>query len=106
MRIVRQSDIVARLGGDEFGVILPNCGMHRAAVLAERIRAGIEALQLEKDGRLFGVTASIGMTAVSSSDAGTREVLARADEGTYAAKAQGRNQVIVMPLPSSSAPEQ
>ena len=106
MRIVRQSDTVARLGGDEFGVILPNCGMHRAAVLAERIRAGIEALQLEKDGRLFGVTASIGMTAVSSSDAGTREVVARADEGTYAAKAQGRNQVIVMPLPSSSAPEQ
>jgi diguanylate cyclase len=94
---VRQSDTVARLGGDEFGIILPTCGMARAEDLAEKIRSGIEALRLEKDGRYFGVTASIGLTALASSDSGIREALARADEGTYAAKAQGRNRVIVMP---------
>jgi diguanylate cyclase len=94
---VRHSDTVARLGGDEFGIILPTCGMARAEDLAEKIRSGIEALRLEKDGRYFGVTASIGLTALSRSDSGIREALARADEGTYAAKAQGRNQVIIMP---------
>ncbi|TGN39342.1 diguanylate cyclase domain-containing protein [Marinobacter confluentis] len=94
---VRQSDTVARLGGDEFGIILPTCGLERAQTLAEQIRAGIEALRLQKDGRDFGVTASIGLTMLNGSDSGVREVLARADEGTYAAKAQGRNQVIVMP---------
>lgn len=97
---VRQSDTVARLGGDEFGIILPSCGMDRAERLAEKIRAGIEQLTLQKDSRSFGVTASIGMTALSSFDAGVREVIARADEGTYAAKAQGRNQVIVVPAPT------
>lgn len=96
---VRQSDIVARLGGDEFGIILPTCGLDRAEALAEQIRGAIEALNLEKDGRYYGVTASIGITALSSSDSGIREVLGRADEGAYAAKAQGRNRVIVMPPP-------
>ncbi len=97
VKTVRQSDTVARLGGDEFGIILPTCGMDRAEVLAEKIRASVEALRLVKDGRDYGVTASIGMTALTSSDSGIRQVLARADEGAYAAKAQGRNQVIVMP---------
>ncbi|MDI9243638.1 diguanylate cyclase [Marinobacter sp. CHS3-4] len=99
MDTVRQSDTVARLGGDEFGVILPACGMARAEVLAEQIRRGVEGLRVEQDGRTFGVTASIGVTAMSSYDSGPREILARADEGTYAAKAQGRNQVVVVPLP-------
>jgi diguanylate cyclase (GGDEF)-like protein/PAS domain S-box-containing protein len=97
---VRQSDTVARLGGDEFGIILPTCGMERAQALAENLRSAIEALKLEKDGRQFGVTASIGITALTAADSGIREVLARADEGAYAAKARGRNQVVVMPLSS------
>ncbi|WP_148861195.1 sensor domain-containing diguanylate cyclase [Marinobacter fonticola] len=92
---VRQSDMVARLGGDEFGVILPGCGLERAAAIAESLRSGIEALVLEQDGRHFSVTASIGMTGILASDASVKAVLARADEGAYAAKSRGRNQVVV-----------
>ena len=99
VQTVRQSDTVARLGGDEFGVILPACGMDRAETLAEKVRAGIEALRLEHEGRSFGVTASIGLTALTRADAGPREAVARADEGTYADKAEGRNRVVVMPSP-------
>lgn len=101
---VRQSDTVARLGGDEFGIILPACGIDRAAQLAETIRSGIESLRIERDGRSFGVTASIGLTEMCEADSGPREVVARADEGTYAAKAQGRNQVITVPLPPRQPP--
>ncbi|MGO1462264.1 MAG: sensor domain-containing diguanylate cyclase [Marinobacter sp.] len=96
---VRQSDTVARLGGDEFGVILPACGMERATTLAERIRAGVEALELEQDGRMFGVTASIGMTELIPTDHEPKEVVARADEGTYTAKSKGRNRVVITPAP-------
>lgn len=96
---VRQSDTVARLGGDEFGIILPACGLNRAEVLAEKIRAGVQALRIERDGRSFGVTTSIGLTGLSPGDSGPREVVARADEGCYIAKAQGRNKVIVVPVP-------
>lgn len=96
---VRQSDTVARLGGDEFGIILPACGLERAAELAETIRRGVEAIRIEQDGKSFGVTASIGLTEMSEADSGPREVMARADEGAYAAKAHGRNQVVTVPLP-------
>ena len=96
---VRQSDTVARLGGDEFGIILPVCGMARAEALAERIRANVEALRIEHDGRSFGVTTSIGLTELTTEDSGPREVMARADEGCYIAKSRGRNQVVVVPLP-------
>jgi len=94
---VRQSDTVARLGGDEFGIILPMCGLERAEALAERIRSRVEALRIEQDGRSFGVTASIGLTELVPGDSGPREVMARADEGTYLAKSRGRNAVVVLP---------
>ena len=96
---VRQSDTVARLGGDEFGIILPACGIERAETLSERIRAGVESLELEQDGRMFGVTASIGITELIAGDREPKDVVARADEGTYVAKSKGRNRVVVMPAP-------
>ena len=96
---VRQADTVARLGGDEFGIILPACGLERAQVLAERIRARVQELRIEQDGRSFGVTASIGLTELSPRDSGPREAVARADEGSYIAKSRGRNAVVVVPAP-------
>nr|WP_323128551.1 GGDEF domain-containing protein [Marinobacter salsuginis] len=90
---------MARLGGDEFGIILPACGMARAQALAERIRADVEALRIEHDGRSFGVTTSIGLTELTPEDSGPREVMARADEGSYIAKSRGRNTVVVVPSP-------
>ena len=106
---VRKSDMVARFGGDEFGIILPACGLERAQALAEHIRTGVENLRIEKDGRSFGVTASIGLTDMSVMDSGPREVMARADEGSYIAKSRGRNLVVVVPappdVPEPEAPE-
>ncbi|GGE64742.1 hypothetical protein GCM10011533_16370 [Streptosporangium jomthongense] len=96
---VRQTDTVARLGGDEFGIILPACGLTRAKTLAERIRAGVEALEIEQEGRTFGVTASIGMTELLAADREPKDVIARADEAAYVAKFRGRNRVVVMPAP-------
>nr|WP_091999200.1 diguanylate cyclase [Marinobacter pelagius] len=99
---VRHSDTVARLGGDEFGVILPSCGLGPAELLAEKIRAGVEALRIAHEGRSFGVTASIGLTELTATNSGPREVLARADEGCYVAKSRGRNAVVVVPVPPAS----
>jgi len=96
---VRQSDTVARLGGDEFAILLPACGMARAETLAESIRAKVQALKIEHDGRQFGVTVCIGLTPVSAHDNGPKEVMSRADEGCYIAKSRGRNCVVSIPLP-------
>lgn len=97
---VRQSDTVARMGGDEFAILLPGCGMARAEALAETLRSQVQALRLEHGGRLFGVTACIGLTPVSPTDDGPKAVMARADEGCYIAKSRGRNAVVPMPAPT------
>lgn len=102
---VRQSDFAARLGGDEFGIILPACGLARAEELAERIRVSVESLRIDNEkGESYGVTASIGLTELSAGDTGPREALARADEGCYAAKAQGRNSVVTVPALLAEVP--
>lgn len=48
---------------------------------------------------MFGVTASIGITELIAGDREPKDVVARADEGTYVAKSKGRNRVVVMPAP-------
>src|SRR5574341_582067 len=52
----RGADLAARLGGEEFAMLLPETDLDGAAALAERLRAGCEALRLDvPGGALTGV---------------------------------------------------
>jgi diguanylate cyclase (GGDEF)-like protein len=91
----RETDVLARLGGDEFAIVLPNCGIEEARMVAEAIASAIrEHSQTEEDGPW--VTASIGI-AVFGLDRriGFESVLAEADAAMYAAKDAGRDGVMV-----------
>ncbi len=92
---VRKSDTVARLGGDEFAVLLSNCPVAQAEVIAENLRSAVVAYQLPWEGHVFGVGASIGLVPVDASYATAADVLRAADAACYAAKRQGRNCVAV-----------
>lgn len=91
--IRRPADLAARYGGEEFQVVLPETEQHGAAMLAERIRARVEALAPFADDA-HSVTVSIGIGVYTP---GTQQDLSRllgaADEALYRAKANGRNQV-------------
>lgn len=91
----RESDVVARYGGEEFAIIAPNTKLPGAAILAERVRAAVEALAVkngEKD--TLSVTISLGV-ATTLEGVGSHEELVRlADESLYKAKAAGRNCII------------
>jgi diguanylate cyclase (GGDEF)-like protein len=91
---VRESDFVGRYGGEEFVALLPDTSREGAAQLAEKLRTGIEALEIpDLDRRL---SASFGV-AVLPGDAMTGEQLLRAaDRALYAAKNAGRNRVEVV----------
>jgi diguanylate cyclase (GGDEF)-like protein/PAS domain S-box-containing protein len=92
---VRPSDTVARLGGDEFAVLLPHCPVKRALAIADSLRAAINGHRLEWEGHSLGVGASIGLVQVDASFANAAAVLKAADMACYAAKRDGRNQVVV-----------
>jgi two-component system cell cycle response regulator len=92
---MRKVDIVARYGGEEFVAILPETSSEGAVVFAERLRERISNHSFDIGaGRIVRLTVSIGIaTFPSSGVASTEDLIARADEALYRAKAAGRNQV-------------
>lgn len=99
---VRASDIAARYGGEEFVVLLPGTDVDSALLLAERIRKAVSAtpIALPNDESVT-ITASIGISEVQpapeADDLKTigDSLIARADVALYAAKAAGRDRVMV-----------
>ena len=87
----RRSDLAARYGGEEFVLALVDTDAAGAGIVAENLRAEIEAAS-ERGGR--PLTVSIGI-ATSPEDASARdELLDKADWAMYAAKRAGRNRVL------------
>jgi diguanylate cyclase (GGDEF)-like protein len=89
---VRACDYTGRYGGEECLVILVETPAATAAVVAERIRAAVEA---EDFGIDRPITVSLGVAATSAADPGPERMLERADVALYAAKGGGRNRVAV-----------
>jgi diguanylate cyclase (GGDEF)-like protein len=87
---VRQADVVGRLGGDEFGVLMPETDGDVAHAAANRLGTGIRTVFRGTP----SVTASIGVVAVSGTEAGTDELLRKADQAMYAAKRAGKDRVV------------
>jgi diguanylate cyclase (GGDEF)-like protein len=86
---VRKSDLVFRYGGEEFMIILPQTGIYKAGLLAERIRAVVEKMKINGD---LSATISIG---ISQYDDGLTpdDLIKQVDMGLYLAKGKGRNRV-------------
>jgi diguanylate cyclase (GGDEF)-like protein len=94
-RAKRTGDLAARFGGEEFTVILPGLALEQATGWAETLRADIEALHVAHEGSELGVvTISCGVASMVPTREGTVvDMLRRADEALYRAKAAGRNRV-------------
>jgi len=92
----RPRDLVARFGGEEFVCLLPETGKEDALLMANKLRAEIEALAIQ---HLYSVAApvitiSIGVCCMAPHvDEIYQLILSRADEAMYQAKKSGRNQV-------------
>lgn len=96
----RESDVVARYGGEEFVVMLPETDEAGAAAAAEKLIRAVDDSAYRSDdfpphGRApYRVTASAGL-ACGPVEPGQdeTELVRRADEALYAAKAGGKNRV-------------
>ena len=90
--LTRAIDGTARIGGEEFVVILPDTNLDDATKVADRIRIGIEDLQLPTHHGILRVTISAGV-ALRSQHETYAELFDRADAALYASKRLGRNRV-------------
>jgi diguanylate cyclase len=93
---VKGRDIAARYGGEEFAILLPDTMLRAAVTVADHIRRAVMAKELMKrsTGEHLGrVTISVGVATLRPDDT-PQTLIERADACLYAAKRNGRNQVI------------
>jgi diguanylate cyclase (GGDEF)-like protein len=89
---LRDSDQLGRLVGVEFAILLPRTNLAEAALVAERMRAAIEANAVKTERAMVAMTASFGVTTIRPDDS-TVTLFQRADGALQEAKRSGRNRV-------------
>jgi diguanylate cyclase (GGDEF)-like protein len=89
----RASDVIARYGGEEFVAVLADTDAHGACVVAERLRAHVEAMQIPHAGSepTKLLTLSAGVATKSATVDSPARLVAAADAALYRAKHDGRN---------------
>lgn len=95
---IRSTDVIARLGGDEFGLLLHQCSMERAQVIAEQLRQRLQAFRFSWNQQTFSIGLSIGLVAINYDSHNLSSLISAADAACYAAKARGRNRIHVYQL--------
>lgn len=95
----RPLDFVGRYGGEEFIVSLFDVDLEAATDLAERLRNHVAGLRVPHRASKVAqtVTISVGVAVVNPAETARslEGVIQLADQSLYAAKRQGRNQVVI-----------
>ena len=92
---LRAGDHLGRFGGEEFLLVLPATPLAQAGLMAERLRAQVEALR-PLPAADPAVTASFGLAGLGDGEH-LSDLLRRADRALYRAKDAGRNRVEIAP---------
>ena len=91
---VRAGDIACRYGGEEFVVVMPKASLSVARQRANDWRTRFESQILIFGGDVLSATLSAGVAVYPMHGSSSEEIIRKADQAMYAAKASGRNLVI------------
>jgi diguanylate cyclase (GGDEF)-like protein len=94
----RPLDLAARYGGEEFALIMNDVTLEHASKVAEQLRAAVAGLGIAHSAARAArtVTLSVGVSVGKPVLGRTAHgLVGLADEALYAAKAEGRNRVVV-----------
>lgn len=107
---LRKTDLLARYGGEEFVALLPRCHRDEAMLIAERVRLAVSTHPLSLHvNQSLPLTISVGLCTWQPRTERSKDLrelgralLAQADKAMYAAKAAGRNRVMVADFSAAS----
>jgi len=91
---LRPYDLFFRYGGEEFLICAVNTDLKAGYDIMDRLRQQIASLRFENGGGPFSVAVSFGLTLLDP-DVSVEQSIERADKALYAAKANGRNRVVI-----------
>jgi len=90
----RKTDIAGRIGGEEFAVVVKNASLKEAKKIAEKFRKTVAERKVTYEEKKINFTVSIGVTAIRGNTHDINDIediLKKADNALYKAKAKGRN---------------
>ncbi|MBE9142920.1 diguanylate cyclase [Planktothrix mougeotii] len=88
---LREADYFGRYGGEEFVILLLDTNLEDAVKIAQDICRLIADLSIPTQKDDLKMTVSIGIAISEPQDTRLEDILSRADQSLYQAKAQGRN---------------
>ena len=93
---IRSIDLAARYGGEEFALVLPETNKSAARIVANKIKKLVEEFEFRNEetqpnGKL---TVSMGVATYPGDGKVMEDLINRADQWLYQAKAGGRNRVV------------
>ena len=92
----RGQDVACRFGGEEFSLILAGASKDAAYKRAQLLREEVKQLAVTHAGQLLGkVSLSFGIAAFPGDGHTAEELVRAADQALYAAKAAGRDRIVV-----------
>jgi diguanylate cyclase (GGDEF)-like protein len=95
LSLARGEDIPCRYGGEELVLVMAHASPATVRERAERLRLGVQELEIECDGRSVGpITLSVGIAMFPDHGENGQAVLQAADAAMYRAKQAGRNCVV------------
>jgi diguanylate cyclase (GGDEF)-like protein len=90
---LRDTMSAGRLGGEEFLLLLPGATLEATVQAAERVRAAVARIDLSRWFSGPPLSVSVGVAMARPGPGAVSDVLRRADEALYEAKAAGRDRV-------------
>ncbi|MDI1261003.1 GGDEF domain-containing protein [Aquabacterium sp.] len=92
---LRETDLIGRWGGEEFVVVMPETDPAQAGTIGlSRLKEALCETGLSARVPSLRVTFSAGLAALQPGES-SKQLLQRADEALYLAKAQGRNRAVI-----------
>jgi len=91
----RRMDVFGRLGGEEFGLLMLETSGADSLTSLTRFLAKLQSEKVRSKGKTFTLSFSAGIAEIQPADKTIDDVIRRADEALYRAKAGGRGSCVL-----------
>ena len=95
LKHLRARDTLARIENDTFGVLLENCLIDNATMIANKIKSAVKNYRFIWNGRVVKLSASVGVLSLNNQSIHAKNIIRDAESATQKAKSKGGDAIYV-----------